>query len=43
MCEVFLVGFSLGCYPTAKVASLHRVKGLVLLSPMMSLISLMQE
>jgi abhydrolase domain-containing protein 17 len=41
--EIILVGFSLGCYPTAKVASKHKVKGVVLLSPMMSLISLMAD
>ena len=35
------MGFSLGCYPTAKMASMYKVKGVVLISPMMSLISLL--
>lgn len=41
--EIILVGFSLGCYPTAKVASKYRVKGVILLAPMMSLISLLTD
>lgn len=41
--EIILVGFSLGCFPTATVAAKHRVKGVVLLSPMASLISLFEE
>lgn len=41
--EVILIGFSLGCYPTAKIASKYRVKAVILISPMMSLISLLSD
>lgn len=41
--EVILVGFSMGCYPTAKIASKYRVKAVVLLSPMISLIALLTD
>jgi pimeloyl-ACP methyl ester carboxylesterase len=41
--EVTLVGFSLGCFPSAQVASKYRVKGVVLLAPMMSLFSLLSD
>ena len=41
--EVILIGFSLGCYPTAKVASKYKVKGVILISPMMSLLSLLAD
>ena len=41
--EIILVGFSLGCYPTAKIASKYKVKGVVLISPMMSLTSLLAD
>jgi len=41
--QIILVGFSLGCFPTAKIASKYRIKAVVLVSPMMSLISLLSE
>ena len=41
--EIIVIGFSLGCYPTAKVASKYKVKGVVLVAPMMSLVSLMAD
>ena len=41
--EVILIGFSLGCYPTAKIAAKYKVKGVILISPMMSLISLIED
>ena len=41
--EIILVGFSLGCYPTAKIASKYKVKGVVLIAPMMSLISFLTD
>lgn len=41
--HLVLVGFSLGCYPTAKVASNYKVKAVLLISPMLSLISLLSE
>ena len=41
--EIILMGFSLGCYPTAKVASTYKVKGVILVSPMLSLISFLSD
>ena len=41
--EVILIGFSLGCFPTAKVASKYKVKGVILISPMISLISVLAD
>lgn len=41
--EIVLIGFSLGCYPTAKTAAKHKIKAIVLLSPMTSLISIFEE
>jgi esterase/lipase len=40
--EIVLIGFSLGCFPTATTAAKHKIKAVVLLSPMASLISLFE-
>ena len=39
--EIILVGFGLGCYPSAKIASMYKVKGIIMISPMLSLTSLL--
>ena len=41
--EITLLGFSLGCFPTAKAASKHKVKAVALLAPMASLFSIFEE
>lgn len=41
--EIILIGFSLGCYPTAKMASKYKVKGVILVAPLMSIVSLLAE
>ncbi len=41
--EIILLGFSLGCFPTAKVASKHKVKAVILLAPMASLFSIFED
>lgn len=41
--EIILLGFSLGCFPTAKIASKHKVKGVILLAPMASLFSIFED
>lgn len=41
--EIMLLGFSLGCAPAAKLASLHPVRALVLLAPFASLLDVVRE
>lgn len=41
--EIILLGFSLGCFPTAKAASKHKVKAVIMLAPMASLFSIFEE